>query len=248
MLNACHPLFNPNATRQKRISHSLFFCQSLRSRKMGGIRSGSMHLTRVRCVVYQRLLTVVGVGPSDTAARVFHFHHFHFLRCGILISSFLPSEHAKQNWKSHKLVCKSLKGATWITLPFNAQESTQMVQSLVTMNHRAVFQGPRATKPNIHHSTDITPNPYGSQPFLLKIQLAISAPEGSMLIYDQTRAIQLNIFQSNAPPDVWNKIEGVCQAEGALKGLKLYVWARRKSDAEFSIAIDRLPDQQTIPW
>lgn len=248
MLNACHPRFSPSASRRKRISHSLFFSQSLRSRMMGEILLASMLLTPVRCVAYQRLRTAVGVGPSGTAVQVFHSCYFHLLRCGILISHFLPLEHAKQNWKSHKSVCKSLKGASWITLPFNPKNSTQSTQSMVTLNHRAVFQGPRAAKPSIRQDTDTTPNPYGSQPFLLKLQLPISSPEAIMLIYDQTRAIQLNIFRANTPLDVWSKIEDVCQAEGALKGLKLYVWARRKSDMEFSIAIDRLPDQQTIPW
>lgn len=97
-------------------------------------------------------------------------------------------------------------------------------------------------------SEGVPPNEHGSQPFPLKIQRPIGDTAESLLIYDQRRSIQLNLFADDCARGVWARLENVCKTKGVMEGLKVYVWARRKSDLELSIAPDRLPNQEKILW
>ena len=109
--------------------------------------------------------------------------------------------------------------------------------------------GQNTTSPTILLPSDGPPsNVYGSSPSLFKLQLPrLFTAGGPAVIYDQPRALHITVMREDFPTDVWTKIYETCGANG-FQGVKLYVWARRTSDYELSIAIDRLPDQKTIPW
>lgn len=115
----------------------------------------------------------------------------------------------------------------------------------------AMVQGPNSLKAkNFSRDAAAGPpsNPYGSKPFLIKVQLPLGAGAPSILIYDQSREIQFPLLPSDCQPEVWSKLESTCRTQGVRGGIKIYVWARRKSDLELSVAIDRLPKQEKIPW
>lgn len=159
------------------------------------------------------------------------------------------TEHAKQGWRSHKSVCKSLRGAEWVAIPFTnnlpgSDPDTIMTTASIRGNQN--IQASRLDGGMRHESDVAPPNPHGSQPFILKVQTSLSSLP-AMLIYDEERALESHVFSSLSPPDAWNKVHSTIRAKGVRGGIKLYFWARRHGDNEVAVAVDRLPEQN-FPW
>jgi hypothetical protein len=143
-------------------------------------------------------------------------------------------------------VCKRISKAHWTILPFTTSPPSGLFQSSISLNHNSPVQlhSPMDT---IRHSTGTPPpNAHGSQPFIIKLQVDV-ASRSTLLVYDQMRSLQFQVFRHDCPPALWEALDQTLMAHGLLGGLKLFVWARRKSNWELSLALDRLPEL-TFPW
>lgn len=89
-------------------------------------------------------------------------------------------------------------------------------------------------------------NTHASNPFLVKLQMDMMA-RAHALIYDEERTFTVQILRENCSLSDWNQLDDAMLRYGLRGGLKMYAWAKRKSDWEFSIATDRLPEQNQ-PW
>lgn len=146
-------------------------------------------------------------------------------------------------------MCVNLKDAEWTTIPFGVPDDGRPVLYSSSINFHTVLQGPQGTKisetpivPVV--SSTVPPNPYGSSPFLIKIQVTGTLP---ILIYDRTRDFQTSVLKSDCPPHIWKLLADTCKQKGC-GGRKLFVWAKRTADKELVISLNRLPDQNSIPW
>ncbi|KAF8321618.1 hypothetical protein DL93DRAFT_2106378 [Clavulina sp. PMI_390] len=160
---------------------------------------------------------------------------------------YCTAAHSKEDWKDHKSVCQTLKGATWLQFHYDPKKLVSQQGNPVfftNLNNNGVCQGPRKHIPKISDSSASVPNPYGSAPFILKFQVEPNLP---INVYDQTREVQLGLLRQLCDPGVFETLVTLCQQKG-FKGRKVYLWARRKSELEFLVAVDRLPNQQNIPW
>jgi hypothetical protein len=161
----------------------------------------------------------------------------------ILADQVLLAEHSKQNWHSHKPVCKKLSKAEWTTLPFNVSNPNHPVSVVMSQKSPIQLSSPTVIRDD---TKTCPPNAHGSEPFIIKLQIDVQG-RSHILIYDQKRTIEFQLFRSNYPPDIWMALDQTLMAHGLLGGVKLFIWARRKSNWELSLALDRLPES-TIPW
>ncbi|KII86097.1 hypothetical protein PLICRDRAFT_31577 [Plicaturopsis crispa FD-325 SS-3] len=157
-----------------------------------------------------------------------------------------------QDWKSHKATCKSLKGGKWSTIPFTTN---------IPGMHRFVFnrfdpitldgehnkiEGPDSAPP---------PNIHGDKTFLIKMQIGLNSGideddeddeddariGGHIFIYDRQKSFQGYMLKANDRA-LFREAHRAVRITG-VGGLKMYRWARRISDNELSICLDRPPAQ-----
>ena len=100
--------------------------------------------------------------------------------------------------------------------------------------------------------TDSTPpqNVYGNRLFLVKMQYTIGHGEGTFLIYDRKRTCTVYFLESKAPETFKRFVTEISGPRGGHYGsgrFKMYRWAKRISEWEFSICLDRVP-QADILW
>ena len=150
-------------------------------------------------------------------------------------------EHAKSHWKFHKLVCKKIANATWASLPFKDSSSAALGFSTTinwNYNQKDVVSSKASGNP--------PPNNHGSNVFLIKMQMEMQH-RSSIMIYDQSRAFQIDLHKARIAPDIWNIFDRLMLEKGISSGLKIFLWAKRKSEWELSVAIDPTPNQ-TVGW
>jgi hypothetical protein len=153
----------------------------------------------------------------------------------------LHPEHAKMDWKNHKLICKRLADAEWMTVTFNSNPWGQpsggvmsMLNSNMTTQTDTVIQG----------TSDPPPNKHGSQPFIVKLQMNIMG-RGAILVYDRERSISFQVVKSQTPSETWKPLDDAIA--GTSSGVKLFAWAKRKSQWEVFIAVNQFPEQR-LTW
>ncbi|KZS94837.1 hypothetical protein SISNIDRAFT_452974 [Sistotremastrum niveocremeum HHB9708] len=140
-------------------------------------------------------------------------------------------------WPLHKQTCKDLSQGTWTTMRFLTG-----AEALPLAGERNINRFSRFDDVDEETTLPIGPpqNVHGGKRFVVKIQVNM----GSSRVYD--RRLSLDFFLS-AQRDPVNYMKLCIAAGTGFKGLKCYRWAKRVSDWELSICLDR-PLPQDPKW
>jgi len=170
---------------------------------------------------------------------------------------YCSEECQKDDWKDHKPLCKSLKGATWIPIKFRRMslrgpenDVSGNVTSTIRWNNNSVI-GREGTMKVMYDATkeDFPPvNTHGTDPFVMKVQYNPAGGAKAMWIYDRDRTIEGEHPEPQAGQsrEIFDQIHSVMVTKGA-RFDKLFCWARRVGDWELLLTVDRLPDQG-VKW
>ena len=93
-------------------------------------------------------------------------------------------------------------------------------------------------------------NIHGERPFLVKIQLTQTGygRVRTMTVYDRQRSFgNVYIAQCDDPGSFDKLLSELTGPRGGFGGVKMYRWARRVGDWEFSVCLDR-PPEADIKW
>lgn len=149
----------------------------------------------------------------------------------------------KAHWKEHKAFCRSVRDGTWTTYTFSDSISFGG-QKLFTTSLN--FQS--SVKSQTGGETakgDAPANVHEDKAFLVKLQRPLSDQQKfrfPIMVYDRNRSFQGHI----APEDnvsTWDAIV----AQMPPSKLKIYRWAKRVSDWQLSLCLDREPSE-TPQW
>ena len=90
--------------------------------------------------------------------------------------------------------------------------------------------------------SEAPPNDHGDNLFLIKMQVGVGAASPQhMMLYDRKRSFQLWWFRAQDPATFGEFCAEMVGPRGGYGGLKMYRWAKRTGDWEFSICLDREP-------
>lgn len=152
------------------------------------------------------------------------------------------------DWPNHKRVCRPLAGGTWRTLRF-ANIVPGLEHMHMAMVNRFGFNGsPTSAIQSPEDYTVAPPNVHGSKTFLTKIQIGVAGNTGNMMIYDRQRTFKTVFFVKQTDPKLFEDMKNEMQGpRGGHHGVKMYRFAKRVSDWELSICMDKEPQTQ-IKW
>ncbi|KAI0658124.1 hypothetical protein C8Q70DRAFT_1045837 [Cubamyces menziesii] len=175
------------------------------------------------------------------------------MRCGQCQSaSYCSAECQHADWQSHKQTCRSLKGGRWIPVPFRTAPPGMEGAYITTINRYTSITRTSDLMNSITQ-TDSTVAPlniHGERPFLVKIQLTQTGygRVRTMTVYDRQRSFgNVYIAQCDDPGSFDKLLSELTGPRGGFGGVKMYRWARRVGDWEFSVCLDR-PPEADIKW
>lgn len=90
-------------------------------------------------------------------------------------------------------------------------------------------------------------NAHGDKLFLIKMQIAGPVGESHFLVYDRQRSMDVFYIEKKDPVMFRRFRDEVQGPRGGYFGMKMYRWAKRISDWELSICLDRQPEEE-IKW
>ena len=164
----------------------------------------------------------------------------------ILTLPFTACQHA--DWPAHKTACRaqSLSSGQWITLNPVVTSLPGWEEDVHSMINR--FSGQEtpeqlAARTYVPGLTDKSPPPnvWGSKPFLVKIQIQLCQDPTNAMLYDRKLSFRV-FFRAEDGVDTFGELLRELRSERAeLPGAKMYRWARRTGDWEFSVCLDRKP-------
>ncbi|KAJ7213095.1 hypothetical protein GGX14DRAFT_446280 [Mycena pura] len=173
-------------------------------------------------------------------------------RC--LSVSYCSKECQRLHWGTHRLLCDSVSSGTW-------KEITVHRPTEFNLNRYDIIGHPDVYDRSFEHFKTTPPeNVHGTQPFIVKIQLAAADasnlavvtgqrvdPRGidgqSMLIYDRQRSIEFTMDTQRSDPVEFNAVAGIVKQKGE-RGLRVFCWATRSGDWTLRLCLDHLPEQQ----
>lgn len=142
-------------------------------------------------------------------------------------------------------MCRSLKDGTWRTLRFVSvlpgMEGMYAARINRFSSAHDIRSAPRRLDPD-----SIPANIHGERLFLVKITLRRKTQD-SFSIYDRRDSIEVHFIQSEDPAlfeEMRREMQG---PRGNHGGAKMYRWAKRISDWELSICVDKEP-QTDVKW
>lgn len=144
-------------------------------------------------------------------------------------------------------MCRSLNGGTWRTARFVTV--VPGTEGLYTAKWNK-FNSPADVMATAAQEVDpsaVPPNPHGNRLFLVKLQAPLTGLFASIMVYDRQRSIQGYFMLDDNPqvyPEMLREMRG---PRGGHGGVKMYRWAKRSSDWELSICMDKEP-QADIKW
>lgn len=155
------------------------------------------------------------------------------------------------HWKTHKPMCKSLVGGTWIPVTFSLQ--TDLAPYVLNLNKYTTQSDLKNAAANLKaglpSTTEVTvPNIHGDRAFIAKIQASLpwSTAEPSISIYDRRRSFTA-IVRRGVDRAAFDAMFEICRKEGYM-GSKIYRWTKRTGDKTFSVCLDRTPKEDEIKW
>ncbi|KAF9022607.1 hypothetical protein BDZ89DRAFT_199724 [Hymenopellis radicata] len=174
----------------------------------------------------------------------------------------------REHWPKHKALCKAMKAGTWIPVKF---QKYIVIDGKRMDSGIANTAGPLDMDKVVYNDQEDSsppPNTHGDRPFLVKIQKLKYAPADAifnpssrtddlhfmtdkagnpniphpdgLLVYDRSRPFYAFVMQAEDA-----KAYGVLSKEIAARNHrdKIYRWAKRSGDFEFSICWDRAPGE-----
>ncbi|KAG6815296.1 hypothetical protein H0H93_010310 [Arthromyces matolae] len=160
-------------------------------------------------------------------------------RCSQCLSvSYCGKECQREDWPTHKALCRSLKGGTWSTLTFSHGETSPTNNMYRAVINR--YDSPQDAILETPEDLDaVPPNTHEDKAFLVKFQISITqfGEDSSMLLYDRQKSIQV----------YWLKAQDRAVFEEGERALtrnriKMYRWARRVGDYQLAVCFDRPPE------
>ncbi|KAL6304711.1 hypothetical protein BKA93DRAFT_259447 [Sparassis latifolia] len=159
--------------------------------------------------------------------------------------SYCGQDCQRAHWPEHKGMCRSVRGGTWRTVPFvnimpgHEGHSMYMLTRHNFKDSEVALRNPDETRP--------PPNIHGTKIFLVKLQIVIPARDFHM-VYDRQRSFGEVYFLRTKSPEVFSEMISETEGpRGGFGGYKMYRLAKRVSDWELSICLDREP-QSEIMW
>lgn len=144
-------------------------------------------------------------------------------------------------------MCRSLHGGTWRTARFVTV--VPGTEGMYTAKWNK-FNSPADVMATVAQEVDpsaVLPNPHGNRLFLVKLQAPLTGRFASIMVYDRQRSIQGYFMLADNPqvyPEMLREMRG---PRGGHGGVKMYRWAKRSSDWELSICMDKEP-QADMKW
>lgn len=156
-----------------------------------------------------------------------------------------------EDWSDHKTTCRSLKAGQWLTLRFQNAPAGADGKYIYNLN-RLDDPSKLINKTFPHVPGDQPPpNIHGNKLFALKLQIGQQTPANGpeMMVYDRRRSCQGYISRKVGQEAAFDqlKMEMESARGGHPMGLKMYRWAKRVSDWELSICVDKSLDQ-SLKW
>ncbi|KAI0752537.1 hypothetical protein C8Q80DRAFT_1267075 [Daedaleopsis nitida] len=155
----------------------------------------------------------------------------------------------KTDWPEHKAFCRSLQGGRWVTLRTRSGPEGMEDMYIALLNHRSstsrslLDMAPTKIDPSAP-----PPDIWGTRLFLVKIQVALTTVRRSeFLLYDRKRSFKVFAYQADQRGAFGELDEEMVGPRGGYGGAKMYRWAKRTGDWEFSICVDREP-QTDMRW
>ncbi|TFY69765.1 hypothetical protein EVJ58_g251 [Rhodofomes roseus] len=158
--------------------------------------------------------------------------------------AYCGSDCQKADWSHHKRVCRSLNGGTWRSARFTTVLPGMEGMYAVPLNRHSSRATNAMNTPRQLDSSVLQPNPHGSRLFLVKLQASLGGTPSSIMVYDRQRSIDVYIHDPEVFDDMLREMRG---PRGGYGGVKMYRWAKRISDWELSICMDKEP-QTEIKW
>ncbi|OSX56732.1 hypothetical protein POSPLADRAFT_1158823 [Postia placenta MAD-698-R-SB12] len=162
--------------------------------------------------------------------------------------SYCGPECQHADWPNHKHTCRSLKGGSWRTIPFTRVMPGHEGSYSAYLNrfHSATNFGSVRDPAN---DSIPPPNIHGDKVFLVKLQLGVSSGMPNMMIYDRQQSFNDSVFfVKDVNPQLFEEVQAEMSGpRSGYRGLKMYRFAKRLSDWELSICLDRKP-QGEIKW
>ncbi|GBE83314.1 hypothetical protein SCP_0503620 [Sparassis crispa] len=148
------------------------------------------------------------------------------------------------HWPEHKQTCRSLKGGTWRTIRFaNCVPGCEGMYAYTFNRFNFRDDGKLGNVRKIDAETP-PPNIHDTKTFLVKLQVG---PQGHYMIYDRQRSFEVYFINSSDPGTFSEFRNEMLGPRGTPRAVKMYRWAKRVSEWELSVCIDRLP-QTDIRW
>jgi len=102
--------------------------------------------------------------------------------------------------------------------------------------------------PEDRNDSSVPPNVHDSKVFLIKLQLALLPAVGHVMIYDRQRTFGQVFFIGATDPQLLQDLTSEMKGpRGGYGGIKMYRFAKRISDWELSLCLDKEP-QSEIKW
>ena len=160
------------------------------------------------------------------------------------------------DWPNHKTHCKSLKGGTWRTIKLSVCPPGFENMYTTNINRFASSLSPHTSIKKPDPNTPLL-NIHGSRVFLIKMQFAEMrgtphhgrpVPK-NMMIYDRKRSVDGYFVQDDDDVELFEEFEYEMKMtpRGTPRAVKMYRYAKRVSDWELSVCLDKLP-QTVIRW
>ncbi|KAJ6524444.1 hypothetical protein DFH09DRAFT_1372184 [Mycena vulgaris] len=166
----------------------------------------------------------------------------------------------KEDWKSHRPLCKSWEGAKWQGLTFVLADQhmpgaySLRISRYDNVQHHDLLKRMELAK----HNQGPPANTHGATPFIVKVQVNSSAAlgpghplfnsngredGGDMLIYDQRRTIDVMVLRTSSDAAQFNAVANLIKAKGERR-VKAFCWAIRTGEWTIDICLDHLADWQ----
>ena len=141
---------------------------------------------------------------------------------------------------------RSLKDGTWRTLRFVSVLPGMEGIYAARINRFSTAHDMSAAAPRRLDPDEVPVNIHGERLFLVKIALRRDA-QSSFSIYDRQNSLDVHFLQTENL-ELFDEIGREMQGpRGKYGGAKMYRWARRISDWELSVCVDKEP-QTDIKW